>query len=137
MKIANIGGAKAAIVEFRKKEYYFLFNGMALFALEDAFGNSEYFDRITQKTAEGNADLISMSAILAMQGELARRELGLSPKEDITEKEFGTPLTLQPMDILALRNGCVEAVNLGYTREVKDEDEEVDLGLIELQKKRK
>lgn len=137
MKIASIGSARAAIVEHQGKTFYFMFNGLAMFALEDTFGGKEYLEKLRENTAEGLSALLQVSAILAEQGELARREMGYTPTELPTQSNFGIPALLHPIDILTLRNGCIGAINLGYTREISNEDEEIDLGLIELQKKRK
>lgn len=137
MRYANIGGAKAAIVNYRGEEHYFLFNGMGMFALEDMFGGKEYLDRVNENSAEGLNTLVAVATVLSEQGELARREIGLDKKKIMSKADWGAPLMLQPRDIYSLRTGCIDAVNLGYMQEVSDGDEEVDLGLVELQKKRK
>lgn len=42
-----------------------------------------------------------------------------------------------PHDIVLLRTTCMDAITLGYDQDLKNDDEEIDLGLLELQKKRK
>ena len=41
----------------------------------------------------------------------------------------------RPVDVLELRRAMLEAVAHGYGREMREEEEEIDVGLAELQKK--
>lgn len=136
MKYANICGAKAAIVNYRGEQHCFLFNGYAMFALDDIFGGSGYHEKIGERSEEGLDALLTVATTLAEQGELARRAAGYDHHKVVAKEDWGAPQMLQPADIFALKAGCVDAINLGYTQQVSDEDEEIDLGLLELQKKR-
>lgn len=138
MKIANIGGAKAAMYELKNETYYLLFNGIALFALQDKFGTIDaIMDFLNSELNEEYINnLIDVAIILSEQGELARREIHLEPKEILSKDNFGNMTFIMPIDIMMLRNRCADAIVIGYSREVRDDDEEIDLGLLELQKKR-
>lgn len=135
MKVANIGAARAALVIYRNAEFYFLFNGSALFAIRDRYSR-DFHKLIIEDSEAGLEALLEISLILAEQGELARREIGLDKREIPAKEWWGTPTLLQPHAMNALRTGCTDAISLGYDREVTDKDEEIDLGLIELSKKK-
>ena len=114
-------------------EYTFIFNGAALFACYDKFGYGESpIDMITPNTAEGLDSLCWMAETLSEQGELVRRYLGYEKGPILKAAEISV-LAL-PIDIIELRNAIVGAVAVGFKRET-GEDEEIDLGLIELEKK--
>lgn len=136
MKYANICGAPAAIVQYRGEQHCFLFNGYAMFALEDIFGGNTYHEKMGERSAKGLDALLTVATTLAEQGELARRTAGYDHRKIMTKDDWGAPQMLQPADIFALKTGCLRSINLGFTQEVSDKDEEIDLGLLELQKKR-
>ena len=71
---------------------------------------------------------------MANDAELGRRESGHDPKPMLTLDAI-TP-RIRPIDFEILTANVVEAISLGYRREVVPEDEEVDLGLAELQAKK-
>lgn len=71
-------------------------------------------------------------AKLAEQGELTRRYQGHEPRDIITEAEV--KLLLTPNDFPAAKMAVLRAMQEGFGREVED-DEPVDIGLLELQKK--
>lgn len=134
MKIVNLGGARAALFPYEGKDYYLLFNVPVLLAIEDEYGPA-YVDTLNVKTEEGIRLMLRLVSLMSEQGELARREIGLDAREI---KPLSESLTLlQPAQRTELFNACITAHNIGNLRELADEDEEVDLGLIELQKKRK
>ncbi len=70
---------------------------------------------------------------LAEQGELVRRYQGFEPGKVPTATYFEA--LLSPGDFLRAKALLEMAVNMGFGREIKPEGEEVDLGLIELEKK--
>jgi hypothetical protein len=136
MKIAHIGLAKAVAIEIAGNEHYLLYNGAAMFTINDKYGESEFWKKMSENNADGLKTLIDVTVILAEQGELARRDIKLEPRKIITKKEIGSPVTMTPKRIFVLRQGCLDAINLGWEQEVPEDTEEIDLGLLELQKKR-
>lgn len=71
-------------------------------------------------------------AKLSEQGELTRRFQGYEPREIITEAEV--KLLLTPGDLPKAKLAVLQAMQKGFGREVED-DEPIDIGLLELQKK--
>lgn len=116
------------------KEYPLLFNGTAMFAVKDVFGEDNVITAIKDNTPDAFASACKAAAILAEQGELLRRWEGYEPQEILTEKEL--LLTITPLGIVPLKNAVIEAVAAGYRRDIADENEEIDLGLEELNKKK-
>lgn len=135
MKHTNIGLAKAVICEAFERENYLIFNGAAMYEFNGIWGNaSNYFDKAGLKNAEQIKELMRGFEIMARQGELARERQGYKKRELISADEAAFSAT--PKDLLSVQQACMDAVNLGYGRELTDEDEEIDLGLLEIQKKR-
>lgn len=118
-------------ITFGGKQYSLLFNGYALFAEREMFGDKGMVEEIQQNTAAGLEALCKAVCMLAEQGELARRYEGFEPQETLSVDQVRVLAT--PMDLLMLRTAVVRAVVKGYGREV--EEEEKDLGLAELEKK--
>lgn len=117
-------------IEIGGQEYYLLYNGAAMFAIDDG-GNIS--DRLWDTSAAGFDWICQAVAVLAEQGELARRYMGYD-KGPLLTADAVKALTM-PIDIIQLRQAVFRAVMAGYGREIKDDDQEIDLGLVELQKK--
>lgn len=71
---------------------------------------------------------------LVNDAELCRREEGYDPQPMLTEKDI-TP-RMRPIEYEQLRSAVVDAITIGYGREVDTDEEEVDLGLAELNAKK-
>ena len=136
MKYVNIGSAKAAVLEYRGQNYCLLYNGFAMFEMIDTLGK-DFIANMSKNDAESINNLIEGIKILSDQGEAARRAVGLDPAPVFKDAEVIDPVFMGGGALLDLKNGCINAINLGNMREVTNEDEEIDLGLLELQKKRK
>ena len=125
---------KAVKAHLKDTELTLVFNGAAMFDIEEAFGSStEMIDRINLKGKVGLENLSKAIGILAEQGELVRRYYGYDSQE--IPKENMIKVMIGPADIPELRYAVVNAVTIGYGREITDE-EETDLGLIELSQKK-
>lgn len=123
---------KAVKVTLSGQDYYLAFNAAAMFAFEDAFGGSEgYFKAAGGNDRKASEAVCQATAILAEQGELARRALGYDKGSIPTAETL--MMCSSPMDLLRLRKANLAAVMAGYDREVAS-DEPVDLGLMELEK---
>lgn len=119
-------------IELGGRKYALLFNGYAMFAERDMFGEAGMLELIQANTAEGFEALCKAVALLAEQGELVRRYEGHEPDELLTLERIRVLAT--PLDVPALRMAVINAMVKGYGREV--EDEEKDLGLTELEQKK-
>ena len=84
---------------------------------------------------DGFAAACKAAAILAEQGELARRQMGYTPQPIL--EEDGVSAALAPADLARLKLAVTSAITLGYGREVEPENDEVDLGLAELNEQKK
>lgn len=125
---------KAVKIALAGQDYYLTFNGAAMFAFEDAFGGSSaYFDQSREPGRGGFEAVCKAVAILAEQGELARRALGYNKGPVPTREQIATLAT--PLDAITLRKAALDAIMAGYGREVASE-EDTDLGLMELEQKK-
>lgn len=114
------------------------FNGAAMFAIsamgdERPEGSSKIEDEMQEVTPQGFATLCNVAAILAEQGELCRRYLQYPHSRIPTAEELLQLLT--PIQMLGLRTAVIKAINLGYTQTESQEDDDIDTGLAELEKK--
>ena len=126
---------KAVKLLFGGKTHYIAFTGMAMLAINDTFGGAtELLEKIEPNTPEALTALSAAIAILAEQGELARRALNYTPERIFESKEFLS--CAAPTDIVKMKQAVPQAITLGFGREIVDEQEEVDLVLAELNQKK-
>lgn len=125
---------KSVKISLGGESYYLTFNGAALFDIEERFGGSTKLLDELNAGREGFDKLCQATAILAEQGELVRRHFGYEPGSILTEETVKALAT--PKDIVLLKQAVINAVMQGYGREVTNDQEEVDLGLAELQQKK-
>lgn len=119
---------------FQGREYHLLFNGNAMFAEKELFGKQGGIAQaISQDGVEGVRQLAEAFCLLAGQGELARRYEG-HETQPVPNPEAVAVHAL-PVDLPAMRGAVMRAILKGYGREI--EEDEIDLGLAEVQKKRK
>ena len=90
---------------------------------------------VKMQARDGFAAACKAAAILAEQGELARRQTGYTPQPIL--EEDGVSASLAPADLARLKLAVTSAITLGYGREVEPENDEVDLGLAELNEQKK
>lgn len=111
------------------------YNASAMFALQEYTPEGkDLFDTIVSVDAPGFHALCRTAHILAEQGELMRRYLGYDRERILSEGEIN--LLMTPADYLGLRTAVVQAINAGYASDRKsEEDQDVDIGLLELEKK--
>lgn len=125
---------KAFKVSLAGQDYYLTYNGAAMFEVEDDFGGvSQLMSAVQQNGREGFENLCQGLAILAEQGELARRVLGYDPGPIPGAETFRT--LIQPTEVPAMQLALNTAILAGYGREV-EQNEDVDLGLLELEQKK-
>lgn len=117
------------------REVYLSFTGEAMFSLRDKYGGvTEAVAAYEPDTREAMDAAAEVAALLAEQGELARKALGYAPGEIVTAEAIKA--TLAPSGIYTLKAAITAAIELGFGREVANEDE-VDLGLAEIQAQKK
>lgn len=124
---------KSVKVQIGGADYHLMFNGEAMFRLQDMYGDKPIFDILSPNSKEAFGELCRVLAVLAEQGELIRRQLGYDKSRMLTEEQAKTLIT--PVEILALKLAVFKAVALGYGREIEDTEGVVDLVLAELEKK--
>lgn len=125
---------KAIKLTLGGQDYYLAFNGAAMFAFEDAFGGSAaYLEKAAAMGREAFEAICEAVAILAEQGELARRAMGYD-QGPIPDRELLMACTM-PSDMIRLRQAVLNAIVTGYGRQVENQ-EDVDLGLVELEQKK-
>ena len=121
-------------VKINGELYDFLFNGAAMLAIRDKFETDNIVGLIEENNALGFQRACKIAVILAEQGELLRRYMGHEQRKMLTEDELRISIT--PVGIYELKNALADAQFEGYKRETKGENDEVDLGLAELNKKK-
>ena len=127
---------KAVKVSVGRQEYYLAFNGEAMFAIRDKYGDAEtLMEKMKPDTRESFEIVCDVIALLSEQGELVRRYYGYE-RADIIKAEEIRQLA-QPADIIGLKMAIPRAIALGYGRDIEPEkDDEIDLGLVELNQKK-
>lgn len=129
-------------IEFKlgAKVLHLYFNGEAMFQANDLDkdlpdDSPDWIARMLDNTLEGKRTLCKVAHILATQGELSRRYLQYNPERIPTEEEIN--LLLTPMALVGLRSAVMKAIDDGYAAPSQDDDGDIDLGLLELEKKTK
>ena len=127
---------KAAKFTLEAGTYYLVFDGEAMFTIRDTYGGTKLLlERLEPDTREAFEDTCAAAAILAERGELARRRLGYMPSEIPEKDDF--LLLVRPSEIVKLKNAVINAVSLGYGREIEPTGgDEYDEGLEELNQKK-
>ncbi|MCH5352950.1 MAG: hypothetical protein J1E06_05755 [Acutalibacter sp.] len=127
---------KAVKINLAGADRYLAFTGEAMFRIQESFGKvKDLAEAMDLGTREGLSAMARAAAILAEQGELARRHMGYSETPIVSEEDIFS--TIIPADILDIKAAIFTAINLGYGRDVEDENDEIDLGLVELEAQKK
>lgn len=117
------------------QKWHFCLNGAALFDCYEKFGPDEpllsHLEGATKKSFDA---LCWMLAKFAEQGELVHRYQGHKPEQIPSEAFFRA--NLAAMDVAPAKLVAQAVIRLGFRRdEESPEDEDLDLGLQELEKK--
>ena len=127
---------KAVKFELAGQERYLAFTVEAMFQIQEQFGSpAGLVDAVQNSGRDGFIAACKAAAILAEQGELARRSLGYDPEPMVGADSIAA--SLSPADITALKLAIPAAMTLGFGREIEPENDEVDLGLAELNAQKK
>lgn len=116
------------------KERPLHFSVDVLFAVNDKYGGAdEALGIISQDTKESFECLRTLIVLMANDAELCRREEGYDHGEMLDVNQLS--LRMRPAEYLALKIAVSQAVEIGFSQEQAKEDEDTDLGLLELRKK--
>ena len=127
---------KAVKINLAGRERHLAFTVEAMFQIEEAFGGTaELNGRLMENSRESFADACKAAAILAEQGELARRHMGYEPSPLLSAEDVAA--TTDPLGLPVLKSAVISAITLGFGREIVPENDEVDLGLAELNEQKK
>ena len=127
---------KAAKITVSGAVYYLVFDGEAMFQIRDEFGGAKLLlEKLQEDTREGFTAACTAAAILAERGELIRRRLGYEPGGIPEKDDFA--LLVRPVEIVGVKNAVINAISLGYGREIAPPNNgEYDEGLEELNQKK-
>ena len=119
---------------FQGEEYFLLLNGAALFDIYDRFGTEgSILDRVTGGGRDSFDALCWYLEELCTQGELLRRYQGHDRRAIPAADAFAVGLS--PLDVPRARAAVQAAAYAGFGREEAPERKEIDVGLLELEKK--
>lgn len=120
--------------KFKGQEIYLAYTVSAMFQTNDLLkDNEQVMDLMDEQGEEGFERFCETVSILAGCGAQVRESEGLSRTAYPNAEELRA--CMQPMEYLKIRRAAMEAILLGYGREVVDENEEIDLELAQLEKK--
>lgn len=106
-----------------------------MFDVNEKFGSvNTLLDLMQQNTRDGFEATKWLVLRMANDGELCRRAEGYDAVPMLTNDDIST--RIRPIDFAELVAAATDAVRLGYQRENQDEDQEVDIGLEELNAKK-
>lgn len=115
------------------RKLYLAFTVTAMFQINELLGEQELFEVLSCTGKEGFDRFCDIIQILSCCGETIRQQEGYGKQEPLTKEQVAAYMT--PVEYLGLKKAAMDAVMLGYGREIVDEKEEVDVGLAELEKK--
>ncbi len=119
---------------FKGKTMHLAYTVNAMFLITDMLEDGEeIMDIFEGKGKEGFRRLCSAVSILAACGAQAAEADGL-PRTMVPEAEE-LCACMQPAEYVDIRRETMRAVLLGYGQEIANEEEEIDEGLAELEKK--
>ena len=114
--------------------YSLILNGAALFDAYDLFGDKgDLLERVGGTSRESFDNTVWLLVKLAQQGEAVRRLQGEEPRPMLTAEQAAR--LMSPVDVVRARAAIRAAFAIGFEREAPDEEQEIDMGLAELQKK--
>ncbi len=122
-------------VRIKDTPYTLNYSVAVMFDMADKFGDiQKALDALAQGGKEGFDVLQWFLLKLSEDGELARREEGYEPSPFLKETDISP--RMKPLEYEELKGAVVAAITMGYQREVQADDEEIDVGLQELNEKK-
>ena len=127
--------ARYTEVDFCGRKLYLAYTAAAMFDINDLLEEKQELIEVLSSAEKVNLkQFCSIVKVLSDYGENIRRVEGTSEKEKLITSEQ-IMAYMGPVEYLALKKAAMNAVIAGYGREIVDEEREIDLGLVELQKK--
>lgn len=124
---------KTVEVHFYGRTCHLRLTSAALYDIYEHFGRDKgVFDNIAGADKKAFDAICWYFAKLSEQGEMTRRWEGHDPQPVLTEEDVRVMMT--PADMAAVKLAVLRALQQGFAREVED-DEPIDIGILELQKK--
>ena len=123
---------KEITINIAGTDFYLFYNGAAMYELRDKLGTENVFDAIKHNNHESFGALCDVLAVLIEQGELFRRWHGYDKGKILTSSTLR--VLIRPVDIPAIHLAIRDAIMEGMRNETP-EDEDIDLGLQELEAK--
>ncbi len=133
-KVIVIGPARATRAVINEIEYFFLYDGNALFRIQEEFGPC-ILPELSLKKKGGASNILRVSEILTECAAQKCRKYGITDVSIFKKEEF-LQLDIAPYMFLDMQKACGDAADIGYVREIEEETEEVDLILLKQQKKK-
>lgn len=125
------------IITIENKNYFILFTGETIFLAKELFKGEEMdggtITAIAENTKNGFEALCKALEFMSEAGEAYRKYMGYEKKE--TLKADYIKKVLLPYEIADLKNIIAETVVKCFKKEIEEPEQEIDLGLLELQKK--
>lgn len=115
------------------REYYLFYNAEAMFQIQELMPEDGSMGALFEHSRAALDLTVKSAAIMAEQGELARRAYGYDAGEFISAERIASVLAVR--ELAELKKDVADAVLLGLERRVLNEDKVVDLGLLALEKK--
>lgn len=126
---------RTVTVSINGKERTLNYSIEIMFEMAEKYGNiNKALEAMAQDNKEGFEAVQWFALKMANDGELLRREQGYEKAPLLSEKDISS--RIHPLEYSSLRDAVIEAIILGYQRDIKSESEEVDLGLVELNAKK-
>lgn len=121
---------------FRGRPLTLLFSIDVMFDAIEKYGSAaELLQALSGESRETRAAVFWAAERMAREGELARRDEGYDPRPMLEASELSG--RMRPLDYIALRSACSEAIAKAFRRDEPDEDAgDEDEGLAELRAKK-
>lgn len=115
------------------EEYWLVYTADAYYEIRERYG-MDPFDGLRADDRSAYDMAVGCLAILAREGELCRRYMGHEAKPMLTEETIKR--TVLPDGVANVKNAVMSAILAGMRIEnAKKDDEPVDIGLLEFEKK--
>jgi hypothetical protein len=134
LKVVMIGAARGTSAEINDTEYYFLYDGYALFKIQDEFGPC-VLPELSIREKGGAENILRVSEILTETAVQKCKKYGITDAP-MFKRAMVDEIDFMPYMLLVLQKACGDAADIGFSREIDEDTEEVDLLLLKHQKKR-
>lgn len=122
---------KYRVASCNEKRLYLAYTASAMFDIYDVLKDGQQVTDVLVGTKDTFPTFCKVVAIMAGYGERIRRTEGHLAEEPVSAESL---MLVDPVEYLELKREALAAVMCGYHKDIQDEDE-VDIGLAELQKK--